>query len=1311
MGCANSCSKNLQTAQKAGKLYLESADDTGCAELDKHDLYVERLTDQKKIWEELITNQKYPHIHGCSENQNVPFGDEGKNLDQSEVSTSNQRLKNLSASSFKNPSPNASSMIKRIDPNNLCWALKYARISPDDKFQQNGNRIIKGCTSTLLQCIPLSVEVRKVQRRNSRSNSLSSRSLVSPRRESKLNSMDKRSVFRSSSSYSTTTPHQEEKSFSGKGGSDSTDLQGGRLSAVLGTTAHGEVCLNWILVRLLETTSVSADTETWENVVMNVHKIAQDAGLPLPFPCQRKKCVKASSEPFVSPKRSQSDTLSGSFVRMRKRRSYSYTSAETAPLPQTLFLGAMKVWRFGKGLKGSENKNSLERNQRDSHEVFLRCIEKCHHLVRRWRYLSAKCEGVLKCFGSEYFPEECKTVTPLKESDSESHCFRVYMECCRFGTLQEYKEKDMKELYGYDRVHELTARALMREVLLTLHQLHEENELQYEITTRSILLQFPFTVPYLSAFPQCLDCKALDAKFKTRERTLECIRGLEVNPKGWRIPTRVQRILVPYCFSEKSSPSRSPCNLLSVDVPINPLSFSKVPPLVGEKGDSSFQQPSSPVNSYSTKKKCGAHECSVLPPPIKTSGISNSPYGGVNIQVDHKFSGPFVGYSRCPMPLVKNDKDSRRLINQDLLKGSKREIRIIKRRNSLPCVTDTSCKMSLGGSATFVGDRKYVDAADITTRRGSCSGSKSGFKRHRLLLEFSRNNAESLEECKWLENRCTEFETGVPSRSQSLLCRNPVSATRTPMNESNVPDSCVDLLKDQIWRNQEKLEVETSIYMKQDNMPPRCSIVSESHDLASQSSYSKKNAEDTDLRPYSASSCINLSTKGATESPLPFFSNNLMSIQSLPLPMFLESGSYKWAVSDSFSCTARPRYCTRLIHSAALRRELQKASLVFNGGEITCSNACSPNSPESIKEGSPPSFPISRDSSAQTAANSSKNMSIGTEHFVTPDHLAPEVLRGGECSEASDIYAWAMTFIDLTSNGVSSFPFTTPNEVSTVIDSTKDTKACAKAEEQGCSEKTVKEGDPSIIFSNRVLKSLGISFTSLPACLPTHCHIPSVFVEDSVTSSVPAFTPSDITPEIQSVFLKEWADNLRQYYDEQEAKERILREEWENANPSLFPRSFAERSHLKLTELLENVGEGWIGYPPSPIRRSSLPSGCRVIIVRRLTHTGMVNLFPAPVHIPDHLSLGCRAMLQWCLQLDASSRPSASELLNTYYFQNELGEEETFGIPGDSSLPAFAAEGEDTTISYTENLKASVWSVGREEEDRPLKPEKKWKLL
>lgn len=78
---------------------------------------------------------------------------------------------------------------------------------------------------------------------------------------------------------------------------------------------------------------------------------------------------------------------------------------------------------------------------------------------------------------------------------------RLYLEYAKYGTLRGYQTKDMPERFDKRRLHELTARAYMRDVLLALLQVHECGELQYDLCAKSIFLNQPMQTVYGTYFP------------------------------------------------------------------------------------------------------------------------------------------------------------------------------------------------------------------------------------------------------------------------------------------------------------------------------------------------------------------------------------------------------------------------------------------------------------------------------------------------------------------------------------------------------------------------------------------------------------------------------------------------------------------------------------------------------------------------------------------------------------------------------------------------------------------------------------------
>lgn len=81
------------------------------------------------------------------------------------------------------------------------------------------------------------------------------------------------------------------------------------------------------------------------------------------------------------------------------------------------------------------------------------------------------------------------------------HKLRLYVEYAKYGTLRGFQVKEMAERFQKQRLHELTARAYMRDVLLALTQLHDAGELQYDLCAKAVFLNKPIQSVYFSFFP------------------------------------------------------------------------------------------------------------------------------------------------------------------------------------------------------------------------------------------------------------------------------------------------------------------------------------------------------------------------------------------------------------------------------------------------------------------------------------------------------------------------------------------------------------------------------------------------------------------------------------------------------------------------------------------------------------------------------------------------------------------------------------------------------------------------------------------
>lgn len=169
-----------------------------------------------------------------------------------------------------------------------------------------------------------------------------------------------------------------------------------------------------------------------------------------------------------------------------KEDSFSYKRTE-------YYLVAVKNWALP--LKGGCSQWSEERKQ------------KVNHAIETWRHLSAGCEGLVFCIGWQGggASEGEKKNDRMKE---KGHCappsLLVYMELCRYGSLQQFVDRTMTSTFGKRRLHELTARALLHEVLRTLLYLHRKDVQQRDLTPHKILIQYPLEVVYGTLFPTAL---------------------------------------------------------------------------------------------------------------------------------------------------------------------------------------------------------------------------------------------------------------------------------------------------------------------------------------------------------------------------------------------------------------------------------------------------------------------------------------------------------------------------------------------------------------------------------------------------------------------------------------------------------------------------------------------------------------------------------------------------------------------------------------------------------------------------------------
>jgi serine/threonine protein kinase len=121
-------------------------------------------------------------------------------------------------------------------------------------------------------------------------------------------------------------------------------------------------------------------------------------------------------------------------------------------------------------------------------------------MLERKRSPSGSTSPKLSASGSKGHGSMSLDATPTETSGTPQK-LRLYVEYAKYGTLRSYQSKDMPEKFNKRRLHELTARAYMRDVLLALLQVHECGELQYDLCAKSIFLNRPIHAVYSTYFP------------------------------------------------------------------------------------------------------------------------------------------------------------------------------------------------------------------------------------------------------------------------------------------------------------------------------------------------------------------------------------------------------------------------------------------------------------------------------------------------------------------------------------------------------------------------------------------------------------------------------------------------------------------------------------------------------------------------------------------------------------------------------------------------------------------------------------------
>lgn len=1077
---------------------------------------------------------------------------------------------------------------------------------------------------------------------------------------------------------------------------------GGRGSptlAILKNTRYGEVCLAWIFCTVLPNSVVSSYLGRCK-----ADSLADTSTLP--------NYGSAHSLPFVLALRNIFDGNKKSFPNALSHASGALT------MGNCLYLGIMKTWKLPLKYKTEANKYAKEevggrKITVEGSTSFSSIMEACERQVRRNRIFSARHEGLLKCIGCEYYDPPLQKEEENEKSSKrkgkggdgdDGHFFRVYTDFCPFGSLQWCKANGQLENHSlHGGLLEHTARALMYEVLLTLRYLHRENELQYEITTKNIFIKKSMMRVYKTLSPTQLGDEH-DGNTHVEYTTNSTIETSSLRERIPSLSFASSSSLSSQDDTKLSIAPNLPFNieykpLLALEVPVDPIFSETLSPRSLESGSSlteCFREipPSEKVGMEGSMVReispAIMSKWSAIPPPIVVYPIQDAPMGGICIQVEHKFSGPLVGYSgkshwNCQTQFFwRNDTVEESKDVSALKKAS------LRRRKA----SSSNCNLSRNRrnihpqtNAERNSPRDYPHAESPPATDSSAYPE----------LQRKEEEVTNYLDPSWISP--TKRRKHLEWRSWPMYVRDEGVSMVYPENSPfGFNRKMRDSLEDKTVASNESL---LNFFIKNYSFSKRITNTNRETCSSDDNPKVKRSPYDAVCPPYNVNRpflvgksettpLLSLPMTSLSPSTTLPFSVTQAFIPNLPPPMILHNTKNMRApVSDRCFYKDSPRFVTRLQHDALLRKELMKLSALCghcrnvstvsnSSGNLTPrsgvgSHLIAPSSsfPRTCGSSTPlktkkliamkplktsstlsisqgPSKESKGNLSNMTNSNNTLNNSfavplnyfIPPERYITPDHLAPEVLLKHEFSEASDIYAWAITFIETVSR----------NNIGTQRDCTSD-----------------------FSYSESMLRSLGISFTCLPECLPD---FPTDSASSQRSSPILPYPPSlmstqckNWTPAVatcsEEEFLTKWACKLRQYYQEKIQEETERREKWEKEEAMLSSNepgshhvtgSTLEQSSkcvINFKRIMQGGGSGWCGNPTARVTIPSNPE-CLDITVRRPTQNGLLSLYPVAVPIPDYLSENCRAMLQWCLQLNPSCRPSASELLTSYYFQKEL---------------------------------------------------------
>ncbi|KAG5501987.1 hypothetical protein JKF63_04258 [Porcisia hertigi] len=568
--------------------------------------------------------------------------------------------------------------------------------------------------------------------------------------------------------------------------------------------------------------------------------------------------------------------------------------------------------------------------------------------------------------------------SPSRTHEGVPQKLRLYLEYAKYGNLQAYQMREMPRRFGRRRLHELTARAYMRDVLLALLHLHDSGEVQHDLCAKEVFLSRPILSVYRTYFPAYIsDLPASDLRGVMAAQLMRSQRLLDRAPPLLPPPP----LLSPPTNDGASQELESPANKLSNSVKSVPLKHRR-----GSGGEQRNVDPF-PAQCIDNPATLGArhirnssmlvHDTSM--PMLEAFCAQPVTEGRAQVSRNNNTSDQKSG---AAMGVVGNRRDlivkGRKRVGADhgsvALSGSTSELRF-------PALASRTASLSEGDLRG--GPAKVRGRASYFTGPGS--------RRPR-----TRSSGGSLHAAGVSELSCGERNDDADHHHLHrtyLRFMNEFVFERTDNGESAPFPSPHDGV-----RGQKDAEMLASTMLpREPREPPPMRVVA---------------LQRTSLGGIAVLSPDHYVVKSA-DTPLSDMRGRIPMLLSSLVPgaaLFSDDPPHQRQVTCGLRSSGAP---TSVGSPSTGPRSTAQA---LSGG------TSAPDAIASLGRGGAPLVKLNHSSAIRRAlvsAGSDTLEDVPVQKYVTVTHAAPEVLQHGLFSPASDIYAFAMTFLELvTDDGV-----------------------------------------------------------------------------------------------------------------------------------------------------------------------------------------------------------------------------------------------------------------------------------------------------